>query len=178
MLPWPTPIQDDTILTPLPYSPDVYLDGSIHSLPDISLRDLYEMPHSGLRPLGYTYGLMMAAVHLLQRAKTLRTDRLESQNTYRSLRNQQVPVTRCPRVENPAAYKEIMDAASHIHANIPSELRVDMFSPVPWDNADVPMVVCHFLYESRKWQNTDTAADLPDWRKTTAPRTRRRFIRS
>jgi hypothetical protein len=174
MLPWPTPIQDETVLTPLPHSPDAYLDGSVQHLPDISLRDLYEMPHSGSRPYGYIYGLMLASVHLLQRAKTVRTDRLESQTTYRALATKQAPATRSPRIDNPAAYTEIMDATSHLLATLPMDARVDMFSPVPWTDSDVPMIVSTDLATSMYF--ADELAGMPHWRQAASTRPGGRYI--
>lgn len=141
MLPWQTPINDDTILTPLPYTPELYLDGTIRSLPDINLRDIYEMPHSGSKPMNFSYAILLASVHLLHRAKTLQSDRPESHTTYRSLANRKPGLTRCLRQENPAAYTEIMDAAKYIHANLPPDARLDLLSSSPWTNPDVPMIV-------------------------------------
>jgi hypothetical protein len=140
MLPWPSPIRDETILTPLPYAPDDYLTGSIIHLPDISLRDLYELPYSGALPPNYNYGLMMAALHLLDRAKSVREGPISTQGTFRELAHGP-GVSRSPRVDLPAVYREIMDAASHLFAKLPPSARIDINSPVPWISFDVPMVV-------------------------------------
>lgn len=145
MLPWPTPIHDETILTPLPYPPEYYLDGTIHNLPDVNLRNLYEWPHTLAPPINFTYALVLASVHLLHRAKTLR-DKAPAQldTTYRSLSRANTTVgngSRCVRIEDQAAYTEIMDAAKYIQANLPSEAKLDMMSPTPWTNPDIPIIV-------------------------------------
>lgn len=141
MLPWQTPLHDETILTPLPYPPDLYLDGSIHTLPDINLRDLYEMPYTGRQPINSSYATLLASAHLLHRAKALRSEPVEAQTTYRSLATHRSSGSRCLRIENSAAYTEIMDTAKYLHANLPESARLDMMSSTPWTNPDVPIIV-------------------------------------
>jgi hypothetical protein len=53
MLPWPVPFQDDQITTPLPLAPESYLDGTVHRVPDIQLRDIYEMPFGSEMKIDY-----------------------------------------------------------------------------------------------------------------------------
>lgn len=141
MLPWASPIRDETILTPLPYAPDDYLTGSIVHLPDVSLRDLYELPYTGAPPPNYNYGLMMAALHLVDRAKSVRETPI-SQGTFRELAHGSA-VSRSPRVDTPAVYGEIMDAANHLFGKLPPSARIDIHSPAPWVSFDVPMLVSH-----------------------------------
>jgi hypothetical protein len=155
MLPWPSPIRDETILTPLPYAPDEYLTGSIVHLPDISLRDLYELPYSGAPPPNYNYGLMMAALHLLDRAKSIREGPISTQGTFRELAHGP-GVSQSPRVDMPAVYREIMDAANNLFAKLPPSARIDLQSPVPWISFDVPMLVsllapCETHADVRSW---------------------------
>jgi hypothetical protein len=140
MLPWPSPIRDETVITPLPYAPDDYLTGSIVHLSDVSLRDLYELPYVGAPPPNYNYGLMMAALHLLDRAKSIREGPISTQGTFRELAHGPA-VSRSPRVDMPAVYREIMDAANHLVAKLPPSARIDLQSPVPWISFDVPMLV-------------------------------------
>lgn len=142
MLPWQTPIRDETILTPLPYAPDLYLDGTIHSLPDINLRTLYELPYNGRgQALNCSYATLVASTHLLNRAKSLRTDAAEDQTTFRALAKRSSSKIRCLRIENRAGYTEIMDTAKYIHANLPEDSRLDVNSATPWTNPDVPIIV-------------------------------------
>ena len=140
MLPWPSPIRDETILTPLPYAPDDYLTGAIAHLPDISLRDLYEQPYTGAAPPNYSYGLMMASLHLLDRAKSIREGPVSSQATFRDLSRDTV-VSRSPRLDSPAVYREIMDGANYLFGKLPSSARIDIHSSVPWISFDAPMLV-------------------------------------
>lgn len=145
MLPWQSPIRDETILTPLPYAPERYLDGTIHSLPDVNLRTIYELPYNGNngvhQALNTSYAALIAATHLLNRAKSLRADGPEFQRTFRSLANRSTSGTRCLRIENQAAYTEIMDTAKYIHGNLPEDAQFDMLSSTPWTNPDVPIIV-------------------------------------
>jgi hypothetical protein len=140
MLPWSSPIRDETILTPLPYAPDDYLNGSIVHLPDISLRDLYELPYIGAPPPNYNYGLMMAALHLLDRAKSIREGPITPQGTFRELAHSSA-VSRSPRSDTPAVYREIMDTANHLFGKLPPSARLDIHSSAPWTSFDVPMLV-------------------------------------
>jgi hypothetical protein len=144
MLPWPSPIRDENILTPLPHAPEDYLTGAIHHLPDISLRDLYELPYAGASPPNYTYGLMMASIHLLNRAKSVREEPTLLQATYRSLQHN-TALSRCPRLDNPSVYTEIMDATNHFFAKLPPSARLDTLSSAQWTNFDVPMIVSRIL---------------------------------
>ena len=139
MLPWPSPIRDENILTPLPHAPEDYLNGTIHHLPDISLRDLYELPYSGSLSPNYNYALMMASVHLLNRAKSIREDPAPSQTTFRSLKL--ATLSRSPRLDNPSVYTEIMDASTHFFAKLPPSARIETLSSAQWTNFDVPMIV-------------------------------------
>jgi hypothetical protein len=158
MLPWKSPIHDETILTPLPYAPDLYLDGRIHSLPDMNLRDIYELPYTNAKLINSSYSTLLAATHLLTRAKFLRAGGPESPSTYRSLANRPAGGPRCLRIENQAAYNEIMETTKYIHANLPDSAKLDMLSPTPWTNPDVPIIVCPVApLEAREWATlTDT----------------------
>lgn len=142
MLPWPSPLRDETILTPLPYAPDDYLTGATAHQPDFSLRDLYESPYTGAPPPGYNYGLMMAALHLVDRAKATREGPISSQATFRELAHASSS-SRSPRSDNPAVYREIMDAANNFSGKLPPSARIDIHSSVPWISFDVPMLVSH-----------------------------------
>jgi hypothetical protein len=173
MLPWPSPIRDETILTPLPYAPDEYLTGAIAHLPDISLRDLYELPYNGAPPPNYNYGLVMASLHLLDRAKSLRSGPISSQATFRELA-QNSAISRSPRVDTPVVYREIMDAANHLFAKLPPLARIDIDSPVPWTSFDVPMLASPFLVLCF---NADVTASLPSSSTNAPSRPRRRRIR-
>lgn len=143
MMPWETPIRDDLIITPLPRDPSAYFDGTILREPDMTLRDIYELPHVPKTKIKYHAAILMSAIHLVHRAKTLRSELPEARPTFRELgRHSRAPKhTFCARQDHPAAYQELMDSSQYLLNNMPTEHQIRWLDPTaPWDNDDVPLV--------------------------------------
>jgi hypothetical protein len=137
-------MRDETILTPLPHAPDDYLTGAVAHLPDISIRGLYEMPHNDTFPPTFLFSILMAAMHLLNRAKMLRDDPLPTPSSFRALAAHDAGTSKSLRMDNPSVYTEIMDAANCLYAKLPPSSKIETLSSTPWTNFDVPMLVSFF----------------------------------
>ncbi|KAK8864641.1 hypothetical protein IAR55_001891 [Kwoniella newhampshirensis] len=142
-VPWPSAISDENVTTPLPRPPEDFQDGKINSQPDITLRDVYELPFSKCPPrLDFFYGYYFVAVHLLHRARRLRHRLPEVQNTYRAINRKSPsrPGLPSPKRDHPQAYMEIMGMVAWVEETIPAQWKVRVNETPCWDNPDVPVM--------------------------------------
>lgn len=83
---WTGLLKDELIITPLPRPPEHLFNGAMHGIEDITLRDLYDLPHRTNPPcFEPLYALLLASVHLFTRANNLTSNPPESNPSYRSL---------------------------------------------------------------------------------------------
>lgn len=140
MMPWPSAIDDRTILTPLPKRPGE----APNSSQDFSLRSLYKMASDPtIRTPDNVYALLYASAHLCHRAKALREARPEAALGFAEQAEFGPDHTYCARRDHPRAYKEIMEAARSLRERLPDHLQIKYGAAQPWPDPDVPVVhVC------------------------------------
>ncbi|WWC69978.1 uncharacterized protein I206_103922 [Kwoniella pini CBS 10737] len=141
---WHSAIKDQDVTTPLPRNKADYLTDALLNEPDITLKDLYDLPHRSDSPAPkslYTY--LLIAVHLIHRSMTLSQQPAES--VAASFRSQSVFAKSLdhkiiPSVHHPIACKEIATTAEWLEANMPEEWGTSFMDNAKWQEPEVFVV--------------------------------------
>ncbi|WVQ99674.1 hypothetical protein IAU59_006813 [Kwoniella sp. CBS 9459] len=147
---WPSAIRDDQIITPLPRPAEDYHTSLVHVEPDITLRDLYDLPHrQKVKPFTSLYKYTLTVCHLVHRAISLSSLPPETAAaSYRALTHGRSPSlsgqTSSIRKSHPIAYEEIMNASLWLEENMPQQWKVNPTGSQIWTAPDVPVVTLGF----------------------------------
>ncbi|OWZ47440.1 hypothetical protein C349_02439 [Cryptococcus neoformans var. grubii Br795] len=113
---WAGLLKDELIITPLPRPPEHLFNGVMHGVEDITLRDLYDLPHRTNPPrFEPLYALLLAGVHLFTRASNLTSNLPESNPSYRSL---SLASSASVRQRFPRAYEEIALTCTYLEESV------------------------------------------------------------
>ncbi|WRT66600.1 uncharacterized protein IL334_003559 [Kwoniella shivajii] len=141
---WPSAIEDESITTPLPRPKEDYHNLEIMmSQPDITLRDLYNLPYQEkATPLRSLYAYLLVSEHLNYRATKLAAQSPAGiSSSYRFLAQLGSHSTASvPREHYPAAYKEIMDTSYWLENNMPEDWKFQFLHDPSWIEPDIPII--------------------------------------
>nr|XP_018262996.1 uncharacterized protein I303_04486 [Kwoniella dejecticola CBS 10117]OBR85154.1 hypothetical protein I303_04486 [Kwoniella dejecticola CBS 10117] len=141
---WPSSIKDHNVTTPLPRNKADYSSNALIDEPDLSLRDLYDLPHrSDARAPRSLYAYILIAEHLIHRSMTLTQQPAESVSS--SFRSQSVFAKgphqmMIPSIHYPIAFKEILATAQWLEDQMPEEWGTSFMDSPKWQEPDVFVV--------------------------------------
>ncbi|WVF71182.1 hypothetical protein IAT40_005982 [Kwoniella sp. CBS 6097] len=139
---WPSAIRDEQITTPLPRPAEDYHTSLVHVDPDVTLRDLYDLPHrEKVKPFNSFYKYILVACHIVHRAMNLSSTTPEAAvSSYRSLGQSSTSRSHPLRKMHPVAYQEIMSTSLWLEDNMPQKWKVNRTETPMWTAPDVPVV--------------------------------------
>ncbi|WVW84231.1 hypothetical protein I302_106261 [Kwoniella bestiolae CBS 10118] len=139
---WPSTLRDEEIITPLPRSREDYFSDILHSEPDMTLRDLYDLPYrDNPIPPKSIFCFIIAAETLIYRSMTLLDQPPESlASSFRSMGLFGTSQKFTPREHYPTAYKEIMETSIWLESHIPEEWTAKFILNHTWAEPDIPIV--------------------------------------
>ncbi|OCF74369.1 hypothetical protein I204_04740 [Kwoniella mangroviensis CBS 8886] len=138
----PSTIRDEEIITPLPRLREDFLSDALFKEPDMTLRDLYDLPYrDNASPPKSIFGYILAAEHLIYRAMNLLSQPPENMmSSYRTLGLFGSSQVWTPREHYPTAYKEIMETSLWLEEKIPEDWKMNFLITGKWGEPDIPIV--------------------------------------